>query len=93
MKHALAEVFMNSIPDDTKRLIDLKPGESAQVVGYDPGEPAYRMKLLALGLTRGVSFKVIKAAPLGDPVEIEVRGYRLSLRKLEATTIQVRRLP
>lgn len=73
-------------------LIDLKLGEEATVVGYESGDPAYRMKLLALGLTRNVKFKVIKAAPLGDPIEIEVRGYRLSLRKLEATTIQVRRL-
>lgn len=76
----------------TLHLCDLKMGEQAQVTGYEPGEPAYRMKLLALGLTRGVTFKVIKAAPLGDPIEIEVRGYRLSLRKLEATTIQIRRL-
>lgn len=93
MKRAPAEVSIAGNLTNTMHLIDLKPGESAQVVGYDPGEPAYRMKLLALGLTRGVSFKVIKSAPLGDPVEIEVRGYRLSLRKLEATTIQVRRLP
>lgn len=93
MKRVPAEVSIAGNSTNTMHLIDLKPGESAQVVGYDPGEPAYRMKLLALGLTRGVSFKVIKAAPLGDPVEIEVRGYRLSLRKLEATTIQVRRLP
>ncbi len=72
-------------------LLDLKPGDTAQVAGYEPGEPAYRQKLLALGLTRGVEFQVIKAAPLGDPIEIEVRGYRLSLRKLEASTIQVRK--
>lgn len=76
---------------ESLHLCDLSVGETAQVAGYEPGEPAYRMKLLALGLTRGVQFKVIKTAPLGDPVEIEIRGYRLSLRKQEATTIQVRR--
>jgi Fe2+ transport system protein FeoA len=81
---------MNCITPSS-RLIDLNIGERAIVKGYDPGEPAYRMKLLALGLTRNVPFQVIKAAPLGDPIEIEVRGYRLSLRKQEASAIQVER--
>lgn len=73
-------------------LTDLAVGDKAQVIGYDHAEPAYRMKLLALGLTRNVTLQVIKAAPLGDPIEIEVRGYRLSLRKQEANTLHVRKL-
>lgn len=81
-----------SCQTDTLHLNNLKHGEEAVVIGYEAGEPAYRMKLLALGLTRNVQLKIVKTAPLGDPVEIEVRGYRLSLRKQEATTIQVRRL-
>lgn len=80
-----------SCATETLHLLDLQPGDRAQVRGYEPGEPAYRMKLLALGLTRGVAFQVVKSAPLGDPIEIEVRGYRLSLRKHEASTIQVRK--
>jgi ferrous iron transport protein A len=47
------------------------------------------MKLLALGLTRGVEVLKIKTAPLGDPMEIELRGYRLSLRKDEADVVLI----
>lgn len=72
-------------------LADLHVGDEATVIGYSVGDPGYRMKLLALGLTRNTPFKIVKAAPMGDPVEIELRGYRLSLRKLEATSIQVQR--
>jgi len=83
---------MSCTTAESTHLIDLNPGDEARVLGYEFSEPAYRMKLLALGLTRGVTFKVIKAAPLGDPIEIEVRGYRLSLRKKEATTLQVSKI-
>lgn len=74
------------------RLTDLSIGDTAEVVGYGNALAAYRMKLLALGLTRNVTIKVIKSAPLGDPVEIEVRGYRLSLRKDEAGALLLRRI-
>jgi ferrous iron transport protein A len=74
------------------RLKDLKPGESAQVVGFDGSDPAYRNKLLTMGLTKGTEIKVLKIAPLGDPVEILIRGYSLSLRKAEADILQVRRM-
>ncbi len=73
-------------------LSELSVGDEAVITGYAIGEAAYRSKLLALGLTRNEKFQVVKCAPLGDPIEIEVRGYRLSLRKEEATTILVRRL-
>lgn len=73
------------------RLKDLKPGEVVQVVGYDQADPAYRQKLLAMGITTGVELKLLKIAPLGDPVEVLVRGYHLSLRKAEADILKVRR--
>jgi ferrous iron transport protein A len=50
---------------------------------------SYKMKLLALGLTRGTEVLKIKTAPLGDPMEIELRGYRLSLRKDEADVVLI----
>jgi Fe2+ transport system protein FeoA len=77
----------------TERLKELKPGESAEILGYEGNDPIYRNKLLAMGLTKGTEVKLVKIAPLGDPVEIAVRGYHLSLRKAEADILQVRRRP
>lgn len=67
-------------------------GESVQITSINEGEPAYRAKLLALGLLPGTRFKLIRRAPLGDPLEIQVRGYRLSLRKREAALLQVEKV-
>ncbi|MGD8401565.1 MAG: FeoA family protein [Bacillota bacterium] len=74
-----------------ERLKELKPGERAVVVGYENSEPLYLNKILAMGLTKGIELTLTKVAPLGDPVEIMVRGYSLSLRKAEADVLQVRR--
>ena len=73
------------------KIKDMKVGESAEIVGYDSKDPAYRSKLLAMGLTRGTALKLLKLAPLGDPVEVEVRGFNLSLRKAEADVLQVKK--
>ena len=70
----------------------LKAGEFAEIMGYTLGNAAYRAKLLALGLTHGVRIKIVNVAPLGDPCEIAVRGYHLSLRRDEVGVIKVRRL-
>jgi ferrous iron transport protein A len=61
------------------------------VAGYVKGTSAYREKLLAMGLTKGTSFTVERIAPMGDPVEIHVRGFALSLRKEEASALLVER--
>ena len=71
---------------------DLKSGEMAEITGYTLGNAAYRAKLLALGLTRGLQLKVVNVAPLGDPFELAVRGYHLSLRREEVKVIKVRKL-
>ena len=73
-------------------MAELKAGELAEITGYTLGNAAYRAKLLALGLTHGVSVKILTVAPLGDPFEIAVRGYHLSLRRDEARVIKVRKL-
>ena len=73
-------------------MADLKAGEYAEITGYTLGNAAYRAKLLALGLTRGLQFKVVNVAPLGDPFDLAVRGYHLSLRREEVAVIKVRRL-
>lgn len=73
------------------KLSDIDVGESAFVTGFEAGGAGYRSKLLAMGLTPGVEVKVAAIAPLGDPVEIEVRGFHLSLRKAEADVLKLRR--
>lgn len=72
-------------------LQDMAVGESGKVTGYVKGASAYREKLLAMGLTRGTPITVERIAPMGDPVEIQVRGFALSLRKGEASALQVER--
>jgi ferrous iron transport protein A len=72
-------------------LNDMAVGESGKVAGYVKGTSAYRERLLAMGLTKGTSFTVERIAPMGDPVEIQVRGFALSLRKEEASALLVER--
>ncbi|HHJ53088.1 MAG TPA: ferrous iron transport protein A [Caldithrix abyssi] len=72
------------------RLADLKPGEEATISGMSD-ESAGGERLRELGLSDGTPIRVIKYAPLGDPMEIKVRGYYLSLRKNLARRIRVRR--
>lgn len=72
-----------------KTLADIGVGMSGRVTGYDKGSKEYRKKILAMGLTKGTEFTVNRVAPMGDPIEIEVRGYNLSLRKDEAAALTV----
>jgi ferrous iron transport protein A len=71
-----------------KRLSDLKPGESGTVHKVE-GDKVVRRRMLDMGLVNGAAVQVKRVAPLGDPIEFEVRGYSLSLRKSEAQAIQV----
>ena len=70
-------------------LKDLKPGAKGRIVGYSKEATAYRRRLLMLGATPGVAFEVVRVAPLGDPVEIRVRGSFISVRKDEAAIMEV----
>lgn len=74
----------------TSNLTNLKVGQRARIAGFTKTEngSAYRKKLLAMGLTPGTEFTVTRLAPMGDPVEIKVRGFSMSLRKDEATALQ-----
>ncbi len=71
-----------------KTLKEVKIGETAKVVKLH-GEGAVRRRIMDMGLTKGVEVSVRKVAPLGDPIEINVRGYELSLRKADAEMIEV----
>ncbi len=78
--------------DDKLTFADLKPGDKAEILGYHHGDTRYKSKLLAMGLVRGVVLHVLQVAPLGDPVEVSVLSYRLSLRKAEANILQLRKI-
>lgn len=71
-----------------KTLKDAKIGETLKVVKLR-GEGAVKRRIMDMGITRGVEVHIRKVAPLGDPVEITVRGYELSLRKADAEMIEV----
>lgn len=69
-----------------KTLRDAKPGETVNVVKIT-GEGAIRRRIMDMGITKSVTIYVRKVAPLGDPIEITVRNYELSLRKADAEMI------
>lgn len=77
--------------DSPTVLSSLSIGQRGRVSGFTvPAEQ--RQRLLEMGLTTGAECEVVRFAPLGDPMEIKVRGYYLSLRKTEASGVQVERL-
>lgn len=65
----------------------LAVGDTGKITGFDIAGKAYRKRLLAMGLTRGTEFKITRFAPLGDPIEIKLRGFSLTLRKEEASAV------
>lgn len=71
---------------------DMAVGDRGEVVRLLRGDRSYREKLLSMGLLPGTIFTVTRVAPLGDPVEINVRGYAMTLRKDEAKMLSVKRI-
>ncbi|WP_428378551.1 FeoA family protein [Olsenella sp. Marseille-QA0557] len=69
-------------------LRDVKVGDSCQVVRLT-GSGAVKRRIMDMGVTKGVEIYVRKVAPLGDPIEVTLRGYELTLRKDEAQSIEV----
>ncbi len=65
----------------------LKPGECGVIENITTTDPKLKMRLLELGLLNGTTIELVRYAPLGDPIEIKIRGYRLSIRKLEAESV------
>lgn len=72
-----------------KTLRQAKVGETVTVI-YIHGEGPVKRRIMDMGITKGASIYLRKAAPLGDPIEIKVRGYELSLRKADAEKIEVK---
>lgn len=70
-------------------LSTLNPGDRASIQGYLIGPSPLRRRLLALGLTPGAMLEVLRRAPLGDPIEISVRGANFALRRFEADALAI----
>lgn len=71
-----------------KTLKEVKVGQSAVVVKIH-GEGALKRRIMDMGITKGVKITVRKVAPLGDPLELNLRGYELSIRKADAEMIEI----
>ena len=71
-----------------KTLRQVKVGDTVRIVKLH-GEGAVKRRIMGMGLTKGVGVQIRKVAPLGDPVEVNVRGYELSIRKADAEMIEV----
>ncbi len=71
------------------KIKDFGVGSNLKVTGYDKSQKAYRQKLLSMGLVKGIDFKIVRVAPMGDPVELKIKSFNLSLRKDEANALEV----
>lgn len=80
-----------SDPAAPETLAAFQIGQRGRIVGFDL-PPEQRQRLLEMGMTVGCEFEVVRFAPLGDPIDIKVRGYHLSIRKHEAAGIRAARL-
>lgn len=74
---------------DKAHLSDLKIGQRAKVLGLHLDKPEVRRHLLDMGITKGTEILIKKVAPMGDPVDIELRGYELCIRKEEMRNIDI----
>ena len=71
------------------QLKDMPIGSKGRIKGMKNGQPEYRRRLVMLGATPGATFEVIRAAPLGDPIELRVRGSAISVRRDEAEILEI----
>lgn len=71
------------------KIKDLAIGASGRVVGYSGVDREYRHKLLRMGLVKGATVTLIRKAPMGDPVEVKLKGFNLTLRKAESEVVEI----
>ncbi|MFT4059040.1 MAG: FeoA family protein [Legionella sp.] len=74
------------------RITELTQGDRARLISFSTTDIQYRRRLLSLGVTCGAEFVVVRTAPLGCPMQIEIRGTSLTLRKEEASQLVVERI-
>ena len=71
-------------------MLSFKPKEQYRIARYQAGmSPDYRQKLMSMGMIPGATFRVLRVAPLGDPIMIEIKGFQLSLRKNELSFLTI----
>jgi ferrous iron transport protein A len=73
-------------------LATMQIGEQGRIIGFHAGANGYRQRLLAMGFTPGTLFTLLRVAPLGDPMVIQIRGYELCLRRQEAQQMRIVKL-
>ena len=83
---------MHIVAGEIVRLSLLKRGEQGKVISLQNDNKALRRRLLDMGITKGVKIEIKKIAPLGDPIEVKIRGYELCLRKADMAEIMVEKL-
>ena len=71
------------------KLKDIEIGKEVKIVGYESKDRQYRQKLLRMGLVKNVTFTITRRAPMGDPIEIKLKGFSLTLRKDESDALKV----
>ena len=71
------------------KLKEMEVGSKVKIIGYSNTDRHYRQKLLRMGLVKGEIFTIIRKAPMGDPIEIKIKGFCLTLRKDEADALMV----
>lgn len=76
---------------DEVTLNSLHPGESGVVEKITAADPKLKLRLMELGLLKGTPIELVRYAPLGDPIEIKIRGFRLSIRKEEADSVVIKK--
>ncbi len=74
------------------QLNEFTTGQSGRIISFLPGSKEYRKRLFVMGVLPGTEFRFIRKAPLGDPIELLVRGSTISLRKSEADILLVEKL-
>jgi len=83
--------MQNMTKDNIDTAADLIPGDKAKIIKL-LGKANLRKKLLDMGMVAGTTIEIIRHAPLGDPVQIKIKGYHLSLRRAEASHILIKKL-
>ena len=73
-------------------LSELKVGDKGKIIGFKDIDRTFRSKLLSMGLVKGCEFTIKRVAPLGDPMEIHIRDFNLTLRKDEVNAVVVERI-
>lgn len=72
-------------------LDSLTPGDRGTICGIKATHGNVRQRLLEMGMTRGTTIELVRFAPMGDPIEVRIQGFRLSLRKMDAEAVMVKR--